>query len=330
MIPVGRFCASDVRCGLELDEINPAEWAKLEAATDDYIAASQPRFQDCADLLLSGIDADTAAEPPPPTAAEAAAVAALQQDRRGVLLAAGSLPGAVLGIVPAVGVAAAGGPSAGADKAPATAASATAAAAAAAGETSERPVAAQPLPSPFQIPGSNDSERDVSTAGGCAADIGGRAPGDGVGAGGDEWKPAAARSGAAALGTGLGLGLQAHVGMVGRVVAALPEWAGTVGGAAGRVGGAVGIAARVKEDGERVGVVHFEMFADANGLVLGWESELLAVAEPSEPMQETKKGPETSRLWELKCSWYKSACLWKVKSFSRADLGFRYRLIMEV
>jgi hypothetical protein len=34
---LGRFNPIDARCGMELDEIDPEEWAKLEAATDEYI-----------------------------------------------------------------------------------------------------------------------------------------------------------------------------------------------------------------------------------------------------------------------------------------------------
>lgn len=43
----------DKRCGINLDEIDPVQWRLLEAATDDYIAASQDRFQQLADSLVT-------------------------------------------------------------------------------------------------------------------------------------------------------------------------------------------------------------------------------------------------------------------------------------
>ena len=48
-----RFNPLDKRCGINLDEIDPAKWSLLEAATDDYIAASQDRFQQLADILAA-------------------------------------------------------------------------------------------------------------------------------------------------------------------------------------------------------------------------------------------------------------------------------------
>ncbi|EIE23713.1 hypothetical protein COCSUDRAFT_41874 [Coccomyxa subellipsoidea C-169] len=51
-----RFCCEDVRCGIELDEIDPEQWALLEAATDEYIEREDARFQAAAELLLSGLD----------------------------------------------------------------------------------------------------------------------------------------------------------------------------------------------------------------------------------------------------------------------------------
>lgn len=48
-----RFNPLDKRCGINLDEIDPAKWSLLEAATDDYIAASQDRFQQLADILVA-------------------------------------------------------------------------------------------------------------------------------------------------------------------------------------------------------------------------------------------------------------------------------------
>lgn len=51
--PGRRFRASDPRCAMELDEIDPARWAALEAATDDYIAlpATQQQFANAAAAL---------------------------------------------------------------------------------------------------------------------------------------------------------------------------------------------------------------------------------------------------------------------------------------
>ena len=34
----------DLRCGMELDEIDPLKWAALEAATEDYIVAERAAF----------------------------------------------------------------------------------------------------------------------------------------------------------------------------------------------------------------------------------------------------------------------------------------------
>lgn len=48
-----RFNPLDKRCGINLDEIDPAQWKVLEDATNDYIEASKDRFQELADLLLS-------------------------------------------------------------------------------------------------------------------------------------------------------------------------------------------------------------------------------------------------------------------------------------
>lgn len=44
----------DVRCGMDLDSIEPLEWANLEAATDDFIERSQSQLDACAALLSSG------------------------------------------------------------------------------------------------------------------------------------------------------------------------------------------------------------------------------------------------------------------------------------
>jgi hypothetical protein len=51
-----RFAPEDPRCGIELDETDPEQWALLVAATDDYIAASDKRFDDVARLLLQNMD----------------------------------------------------------------------------------------------------------------------------------------------------------------------------------------------------------------------------------------------------------------------------------
>lgn len=47
-----RFCPSDLRCGIELDEIDPAKWALLEAATDEYVIREDATFDACAQLLV--------------------------------------------------------------------------------------------------------------------------------------------------------------------------------------------------------------------------------------------------------------------------------------
>ncbi|PKA45653.1 LRR repeats and ubiquitin-like domain-containing protein [Apostasia shenzhenica] len=47
-----RFNPVDERCGMELDETDPAIWLKLEAATEDYIQKSTPAFQNLCERLL--------------------------------------------------------------------------------------------------------------------------------------------------------------------------------------------------------------------------------------------------------------------------------------
>ena len=59
-LTVCRFNPLDVRCGIQLDEIDPAQWALLEAATDDYILSIDGRFQEAAEVLLSGAPAEAA------------------------------------------------------------------------------------------------------------------------------------------------------------------------------------------------------------------------------------------------------------------------------
>lgn len=41
-----------MRCGIELDEIDPAKWALLDAATDAYIIREDGMFDACARLLV--------------------------------------------------------------------------------------------------------------------------------------------------------------------------------------------------------------------------------------------------------------------------------------
>ena len=50
-----RFCPQDERCGMELDEIDPAAWERLEAATDEFTkkAAIIERFDAAAAALLA-------------------------------------------------------------------------------------------------------------------------------------------------------------------------------------------------------------------------------------------------------------------------------------
>ncbi|KAK9861855.1 hypothetical protein WJX84_002096 [Apatococcus fuscideae] len=50
-----RFCATDPRCGMELDEIDPAIWELLEAATDDYIEREDARLDAAASWLIEDI-----------------------------------------------------------------------------------------------------------------------------------------------------------------------------------------------------------------------------------------------------------------------------------
>lgn len=50
--PRRRFQAVDARCQMGLDEIRPEEWAKLEAATDDYIASAADSLSAASQALL--------------------------------------------------------------------------------------------------------------------------------------------------------------------------------------------------------------------------------------------------------------------------------------
>lgn len=44
--------AVDDRCGMELDETDPAVWLKLEAATDEYIQNTSVAFKNICQRLL--------------------------------------------------------------------------------------------------------------------------------------------------------------------------------------------------------------------------------------------------------------------------------------
>eukprot|EP00887_Chlorella_sp_A99_P000219 scaffold13.g219.t1 len=55
-----RFCPYDPRCEMELDEIHPAEWGKLEAATDEYIEQAAAKFEEAAEALLRGLEPEGA------------------------------------------------------------------------------------------------------------------------------------------------------------------------------------------------------------------------------------------------------------------------------
>ena len=41
-----------MRCGIELDEIDPAKWKLLEDATDEYIMHEDASFDACASMLV--------------------------------------------------------------------------------------------------------------------------------------------------------------------------------------------------------------------------------------------------------------------------------------
>jgi Leucine-rich repeat (LRR) protein len=51
-----RFCSEDVRCNMELDEVDPAAWDRLEAATDEYAKepAVMEQFDAAAAALVDG------------------------------------------------------------------------------------------------------------------------------------------------------------------------------------------------------------------------------------------------------------------------------------
>ena len=52
-----RFSATDSRCEMELDEVDPGRWAALEAATEEYIglAPTQGQFAAAAAALVEGL-----------------------------------------------------------------------------------------------------------------------------------------------------------------------------------------------------------------------------------------------------------------------------------
>ncbi|KAK9820032.1 hypothetical protein WJX72_005289 [[Myrmecia] bisecta] len=50
-----RFNCEDARCGIELDSIDPAQWALIEAATDDYIERVDAQFDAVAAVLCEDI-----------------------------------------------------------------------------------------------------------------------------------------------------------------------------------------------------------------------------------------------------------------------------------
>ena len=80
-----RFTPVDPRCAMELDEILPSEWAKLEAATDEYIATVSDQLDACVAVLTAGLPDAAGAEG---TAGPAAASAL----RLGALLPASQWP----------------------------------------------------------------------------------------------------------------------------------------------------------------------------------------------------------------------------------------------
>ena len=55
--PPCRFSATDSRCEMELDEVDPSRWAALEAATEEYIglAPTQGQFAAAAAALVEGL-----------------------------------------------------------------------------------------------------------------------------------------------------------------------------------------------------------------------------------------------------------------------------------
>lgn len=75
--PGCRFNPEDERCGMELDDIDPASWIALEAAAEDYITTHDAEFDAAARALCHNAGAGTIFDPaqerlgtftpPPPT-----------------------------------------------------------------------------------------------------------------------------------------------------------------------------------------------------------------------------------------------------------------------
>ncbi|GMH34858.1 hypothetical protein BSKO_02719 [Bryopsis sp. KO-2023] len=51
-----RFCASDNRCDMASNNVDPEAWEKLEAVTGDYLESVSDSLDEAAAILLSGID----------------------------------------------------------------------------------------------------------------------------------------------------------------------------------------------------------------------------------------------------------------------------------
>eukprot|EP00798_Chlamydomonas_sp_ICE-L_P003407 gene3408-13451_t len=57
-----RFHPEDERCGMELDDVDPANWVKLQTAADEYSVAHAARFEECAAVLNRDLNQPTAEE----------------------------------------------------------------------------------------------------------------------------------------------------------------------------------------------------------------------------------------------------------------------------
>jgi len=66
-----RLAATDPRCAMELDEVDPAKWAGLEAAADEYVAGAGKAGLDAAVGVLLGGGGGREGPPPPGAAAAA-------------------------------------------------------------------------------------------------------------------------------------------------------------------------------------------------------------------------------------------------------------------
>ncbi|KAK9839624.1 hypothetical protein WJX81_001442 [Elliptochloris bilobata] len=264
-----RFCAADSRCGIALDEIDPEQWAQLEAATDEYIVHIDAELAAAAALLSSGRD------PPAPDAASLCLGA-----RRGVLLVEAPRPGAQeqRGYVEAVGAAVAALRQC-AERlqlatAPPAASESPKAAAAAAGAVAELDAGSADAGPDAYSRSLAASEAEARPASGDAAVDGQAAMSTGLAAA-VQAAPAAALAAAQALAEAAGLGAgtrppapaaaTTHPGPPVRPAAATEGLAGALAGGRGKLG-----------------VVHLAMHSDAAGAVAAWGSQLEAVAEPSE------------------------------------------------